>query len=176
MSYVVGERIYLRPMNRTDLGSPYQDWINDAENTAFTVAGAWPWSDGQLEEYWEANQSRTQLWLAASLLKNRALVGTARIYDIGWIHGVANRGVLVGKEFWGLGYATEIIGLLSVIAFDRLGLHKLRAHSVVANQGIIKVNERCGYVREGLGREEFCRNGQLYDVIHWGLLAREWRT
>ena len=49
-----------------------------------------------------------------------------------------------------------------------------RLDILINNAGIIKVNEDCGYSREGVLREEFYRNGKYHDVVYWGLLRSEY--
>jgi RimJ/RimL family protein N-acetyltransferase len=162
-------------MEQEDLRAAYARWINDEDNTAHTAAGSWSWSQDQLKQYYEAKQERNGVWLGIRRCEDDALVGTCSIYDVNWIHGTAKRGILIGKKFWGQGYATEAINLLSHIAFDKLNLRKLKSTTVAGNAGIERVNERSGYTREGLARQEFLRSGKAHDVVSWGLLAEEWR-
>jgi len=175
-AFLIGDRIYLRPFERTDLEGPYQDWINDPDVNHFLAAGAYPLSNDDLVAYYESNlKSDKQIFFAVVEKDTGKHIGSARIYNINWIYRKACRGIMIGdKTTWKKGYGLEVINLISAYAFNTLNLNKLISMTVEDNIGVRKVNERAGYKQEGLIRSEFYRDGKYYDLLYWGLLRSDY--
>ena len=55
--------------------------------------------------------------------------------------------------YWGLGYATEVAQALVQFGLDTLRLHRVEAGAATENITSIRVLEKVGMVREGLGRK-----------------------
>ena len=167
--FLVGEDVYLRPLERADLKGNYRNWINNSKVTAFTSAGTFPITDDEMEWYYESNLKGAAVLFAVVETSTGKHVGNARIYEIDWIARKASRGIMLSSQVWGKGYGLQVINLLSDYAFNTLGLNKLKSCTVTENEGIKKVNERAGYKQEGIVRQEFYRGGRFYDMYVWGL-------
>ena len=174
--FLIGERVYLRPLEEDDLKGPYKVWINDKEVTRYLDAGTFPVSDKNLQEYFEKNTKNTNSVIFAIVEKEtKQHIGNARIYKIDWIHRKACRGIMIGeKSSWGKGYGLEVINLISKYAFEYLNLNKLRSSTYSNNKGVAKVNKRAGYKIEGKAREEYFREGEYRDATHWAFLRSEY--
>tara|TARA_R100000935_G_scaffold4427_1_gene10469 strand:+ start:17873 stop:18364 length:492 start_codon:yes stop_codon:yes gene_type:complete len=60
-------------------------------------------------------------------------------------------------------------------AFETLKLHKICGQAVAYNIPSVKFHMSLGFIQEGLLREQYF-DGQSYnDVVHFGLLANEWK-
>jgi RimJ/RimL family protein N-acetyltransferase len=59
----------------------------------------------------------------------------------------------IHADFWGKGYATESLKAVLDFGFETLRLHRIEAGCAVANIGSIKVLEKAGMTREGIGRQ-----------------------
>jgi len=175
-NFVVGQRVSLRPFERSDVGGDYREWINDPDVVRFLASGAFPQTDDALLAYYESNaRSDEQVLFAIMEKENGRHIGNARIYSIDWINRKACRGIMIGdKSCWSKGYGVEVINLLSYYAFEILNLRKLTSSTVGDNIGIMKVNEKCGYRQEGCLREEFYRFDRYHDVIYWGILKEDY--
>jgi RimJ/RimL family protein N-acetyltransferase len=55
-------------------------------------------------------------------------------------------------------------------AFEEFGLVKIIAHVSTMNPASARVLEKCGFVREGLLRKHFLKDGQFLDVRLFALL------
>lgn len=75
----------------------------------------------------------------------------------------------------GNGYATAAGRLVAAHAFDELGLHRLEASVVDANDGSKRVLEKLGFEQEGVARRRWFTDGEWKDEIQYGLLAEEYR-
>ncbi|MFC1808895.1 GNAT family N-acetyltransferase [Candidatus Omnitrophota bacterium] len=175
-AFLIGKQVYLRPFERTDIESDYQNWLHDEEITRYLVVGSAPHTYDALVEYYNANaQSTNSFFFAIIAQDSDKIIGTARLFAIDWIHRKAKRGIMIGdKAYWGKGIGGEVINLISSFAFERLNLNKLISGTLAGNVGIHKINERCGYKREGLLRSEEYHVGQYHDVILWGLIREDY--
>lgn len=172
--FLIGEKVYLRPFEREDIRGPYRQWINDFEITRYLTAGAFPYSDEELDAYFDDNlKDRNAVFFAIVEKNSHKIVGTTRIHSINWIHRNALRGIMIDKQYWGKGYGSEAICLISVYAFEKLNLNKLKSHAFDDNIGVHKVNEKAGYKKEGTAIEEIFRDGQYHKIIYYGLLKSD---
>jgi len=60
---------------------------------------------------------------------------------------------LIHPDLWGKGYATEVLMSAVDFGFDTLKLHRIEAGCAVENIGSIRVLEKVGMTREGIGRK-----------------------
>jgi|LauGreDrversion4_2_1035121.scaffolds.fasta_scaffold05087_7 ribosomal-protein-alanine N-acetyltransferase len=174
--FIVGKKVYLRSFERSDLQGKYRAWLNDPDVIKFLAVGTYPQTEDGILKYFESNiNSDSQVFFAIIDKESDIHIGNARIYNIDRLNQKAHRGIMIGdKSYWNAGYGREVINLISAYAFETLNLRKLTSTTVGNNAGIIKVNEDCGYSREGVLREEFYRNGKYHDVVYWGLLRSEY--
>lgn len=57
------------------------------------------------------------------------------------------------KEYWGKGFATEVLNEVLRFCFEDLKLHRVEAGCAIDNIGSIKVLEKTGFIKEGTGRQ-----------------------
>jgi len=103
-------------------------------------------------------------------------VGVVNLVDIDysnlrcfWAYYLADpsiRGKGVGK--------TIELNILKFV-FDTLKLNKLCCEVLSFNEIVVKIHEKYGSKVEGIFREHIYKNGEFYDVVRMGILAREWR-
>lgn len=61
-------------------------------------------------------------------------------------------------------------------AFESLDLHKVCGQALAYNTPSVKFHTSLGFIQEGVLREQYF-DGQCYhDIVHFGLLANEWKT
>jgi ribosomal-protein-alanine N-acetyltransferase len=87
----------------------------------------------------------------------------------------AEIGFIIGREYWGLGYAGEAQRTAIEFGFDELALHRIEADTHPENERSARSLERLGFQPEGLLRERWVVDGVLSDSQIWGLLASERR-
>jgi len=73
-------------------------------------------------------------------------------------------------EHWSKGYATEAVKRIIEFAFDSLKLHRLSAGVATGNHASIRVLEKAGLIREGIGRKILPIRGEWYDNYSYSLL------
>jgi UDP-4-amino-4,6-dideoxy-N-acetyl-beta-L-altrosamine N-acetyltransferase len=72
----------------------------------------------------------------------------------------------------GLGSQIEYIVLRHV--FEALGLNKLWCEVLLDNEGVWKLHESFGFVREALYRQHVFKDGRFQDVVGLGMLSSDW--
>lgn len=174
--FIEGDNVYFRGFEREDLEGDYRNWINDPQVTHYLKVGSFPQTDDGLLAYYEREQaSNTSVFFAVIEKSSDKHIGNSHIYDIDWVHRSALRAVVLGdRSCWGKGYALEVLRLLNRYAFEVLNLHKLISSTCADNKAIQRLNEKVGFTQEGVGREEFYRDGIYYDRVYWGMLKAEY--
>ncbi len=173
--FIIGERIYLRGLDKADLEGSYFDWLNGREVTKFLDSGAFPNTMDKMEEYYRnVTSSPNNVMLAIIDKESDKHIGNIKLGTIDWITRVAPLGIMIGdKKFWGKGYGTEAIRLVLDYAFKRLNLHKVFAGVVAIHQASIKAFEKTGFEIEGKARSNCFIDGKYYDSLYLGITEED---
>ena len=173
--FLVGERIYLRPLEETDFTEEYVGWLNDYRVSKYLEAGRFPINLSGLRRYLERfENSKTDLILAIVEKETDRHIGNVTLNRIDWINRNADTSLIIGREeFRGKGIAAEVWNLLLDYAFKRLGLYKIIAGSIEDNSASIAVLKRLGFKVEGTLRSQVLIDGRYRDIIRFGLLRDE---
>ena len=188
-SLLVGERIYLRLLQDSDVTEEYLGWLNDSEVTRGLEAGKFPANFAEMQRRLEIFQN-TNRYLAFAIIDTATNqhIGNITLYDVNWLlhsafegnsnwdHCTVVPGIMIGrKDFWGRGFATEAQSLIIDYAFQHLGVHKVVHGPIANNLGSVKMSEKLGFVVEGVSRQEVFIDGKFRDEIMMGLFAHEFR-
>lgn len=174
--FLEGKRIYLREVRPSDVNERYYRWMNDPEITRFLESRFAPNAIENLRDYVAGKLGdRDNIFLAIVLKEEDRHIGNIKLGPIQWIHRLADIGLLIGeKDYWGKGYATEAIQLVSDYAFNVLNLHKVAAGCYGPNEGSARAFQKAGFVVEGVRKEQFYTNGSYVDDILLGLIRPDW--
>ena len=94
------------------------------------------------------------------------VIGHAGIYKIDKRIRRAEYGILIGtKAARGRGWGTKITNAISEYGFSVLGLHKIKALVLKENLPSYYMFKKCGYVDEGVLKDENFKNDRYYDVV-----------
>jgi len=173
--FIVGDRIYLRPLDVDDLDRCLR-WINDPE-LVDRLGRRHPMGRAQ-EETWLAGQYERadHLNLAIVLVDGDRHIGNCGFNAIDSVNRQAEFGILIGeKDAWGHGYGSEAARLVLDYGFDELGLHRISLGVYAFNDRAIRAYEKVGFVLEGTEREAYFRHGRFHDHHIMSVLASEWR-
>lgn len=176
--FLVGDRIYLRPLQESDLNDQYLRWLNDQDVTKYLEAGRFPVTPDDLRQYFERfAHGKDDLIFAIIDKVTEFHIGNVTLNHIQWVHRTADTGLMIGrKEFWGLGYAREAWTLVIDYAFRRLGLRKVIAGAIAENAASIRTLQKLGFRAEGVLRKELLADGEYRDVLRFGLFAGEFHA
>jgi len=173
--FLVGEKIYLRPLDLDDVNEKYLNWINDGEVIKL-LATVRPTPMYQLESYVKSVLDNPNFVFFAIVEKEtNKHIGNVKLGPIDWINRTTNYGLMLGdKDSWGKGYAQEAFILLLKFAFEKLNLHKVWDMATASNAASIKANQKVGFQIEGHLRKQLFKNGKYEDGVLLGLLAEDY--
>lgn len=173
--FIEGERVFLREVRQEDVTEQYYNWMNDQEITRYTESRFYPVSIGQLQSYVNSlDGKRDSVFMAIIDKASLQHIGNIKLGGIDWIHRRADIGIIIGaKTYWGQGYASEAITLISEYALNKLNLHKVWAGCYANNVGSIKAFLKAGFVQEGIQRKHCYCDGDYADVVLLGKIIEE---
>ncbi|WIM05116.1 MAG: GNAT family N-acetyltransferase [Candidatus Nitricoxidivorans perseverans] len=172
--FLVGEKVYLRGLEETDLDGPYFQWLNDQDSDEFTTHALWPNSRCKMQSFFDkVSDSTRDLVLAIVEKATDRHVGNIGLHEINWIHRKATLAILIGEaDSRGKGFGTEAVDLLVAHAFGRLNLHRVELGVRADNMAAIRAYANAGFREEGLFREALLSRGKYFDIVRMARLDR----
>jgi RimJ/RimL family protein N-acetyltransferase len=171
---MIGERIYLRILERTDIPTT-QKWINDSEMSA--IMGYLPTKSLVNQEKWYDSllNDNTRYIFAICFIENNEHIGNVALGKIDYVSRNAMFSIFIyEKKYRQNGYGSEATRLMLGFAFNRLNLHKVYLRTSPVFKDAIKMYERLGFVKEGILREHYYIDGQYSDKVLYSMLKREY--
>lgn len=136
-----------------------------------------PRTEGDLVRWIEeANTARDGFLFGIREPMAQTLLGYVQISEILWPQGSGWITLAVGPEHQGRGVGREALRLALRFAFEEVNLRRVQLTVFSYNAVAIALYERLGFRHEGAFREFLRRDGQVYDMLLYGLLEREWRA
>lgn len=174
--FLIGEKLYLRGVERQDLDGDYFQWLNDYEVTKFLESGRFPNTKDAMEEFYrDAALSGKNAFFAIIDKETDKYIGNIKLGPIDWYHRKASIGSMIGnKQYWGKGYSTEAIKLVVDYGLIRLGLNKLWAGVAANHEASRRAYEKAGFVLEGRSKGSFYFEGNIYDTLYLGITRDEY--
>ncbi len=83
---------------------------------------------------------------------------------------------LFDSALYGQGLGTEVTRLVLRFAFQELKLHRVDLNVLTYNRRAIACYEKCGFIAEGVDREDALIEGQWASDMRMGILEDEWRA
>ncbi len=82
-------------------------------------------------------------------------------------------GLAVHPDFRGNKVGDQAARLLQRYLIDELGFHRLQMEIYGFNERAMRHAERAGFIREGVRRKAYWRNGEWVDGVLYGLVAED---
>lgn len=138
----------------------------------------YPFAESRVRGLIEGEEkSTTSFPFAIRTLYSDDIVGQCAVDGISWSSRSGWVSIAIGEaEHRGLGLGSEAMGLLMRFCFDELNLNRIQLTVFSYNTIARRLYEKLGFVLEGTWREAVLRDGQAFDALHYGMLAREWRA
>lgn len=172
---IVGERIYLSPMNKEDV-EIFANWMNDFDVTDYIGRSGMLVTFSDEQKYLDNISNKNFIQFAIVTLEDDKLIGTISLENIIYINRSAILGIFIGdKEYRNNGYGTEAIKLLLDYGFNYMNLHSIRLDVIDFNERAKKCYKKCGFKENGRVRESIFINGKYYDVIKMDILSDEFK-
>ena len=171
---MVGERLYLSPVNTEDADT-YIKWMNDK-----SVAN-------NFDQYPRMVSSKSDMkWLfepgndmhryAIVLLDSDVMIGSISLHNIDHLNRNAFIGIFIGEEeHRGKGNGTEAIRLILDYGFNTLNLHNIMLSVSADNRAGIACYKKAGFRETGRRREWKFKDGKYTDVIYMDILENEYK-
>ncbi len=174
--FLLGENIYLRPLDLEDINNRYLNWLNDVTLAKFIPSMSFPATRSSVEQYVsKVNNDSNSIFLAIIEKDSGEHVGNLKLGPIDWIDRRACYGRLIGdKMARSKGYGSEAIQLILKYAFEILNLNKVTATCLASNKAAIRSNEKNGLAKEGLLKEDRYAEGHYQDVVAMGITRKKY--
>lgn len=113
--------------------------------------------------------------LAVRIPETRAFAGFVLFENDPELKSTAEAGYILLPEYWGNGYASEILQALLKLGFEELSLHRVYAKCDELNLASARVLEKGGLTYEGTLREHVWLRDHWRSTRYYGMLEREYR-
>jgi len=176
-AFLRGSKVYLRPLEHTDLNETYLGWLNDPEVTQYMETGTFPSTMHDLEKFYQGvTGSKTEVIFAVADRKSHRHVGNVKLGPINWVHRNAMFGIMIGdKGLWGSGVGEEATRLIADYAFQRLNLNRVTLGVFAEHESAVRCYEKVGFRVEGRIRQDLFLEGEYKDRLWMGLLRSEYK-
>jgi RimJ/RimL family protein N-acetyltransferase len=105
-----------------------------------------PFSEGAAREWIRGRQWKAEPGFCTAIRLRHPVRSLIGLVGVGG--DPVNSAYLLGRAYWGLGYATEAMAAFLSTAFDRFGLESITASAFADNPASFRVLEKLGFVRE----------------------------
>lgn len=174
--FLTGDQIYLSPLIKEDATSEYVNWLNDPDVCKDNSHATFPNTLDKTVKYIESIiSSKIEIVFAIRWKKNDAHIGNVSVQNINWINRSGEIAILIGnKKYWNKGVGSEAYKLIINYGFNTLNLNRMSSGQTISNDGMNKVCEKNGMVKEGLLREVLFKNGKYVDAAIYSILYKDY--
>ena len=121
----------------------------------------------------QTSYSGGEYQFAIERLDNGRFIGQCGFVQVSWKNRRAEIAIMLDSHALGQGFGTDAVSVLCKFAFDELNLHKLKATVFDFNLPAIRCYEKCGFVQEGILKDEVYREGKYHNAIVMALYKTE---
>jgi diamine N-acetyltransferase len=174
--FLIGERVYLRPVERADLVQ-IREWANDPELRRLT-GEVKPMTPAGAEAFLEkVYNDPDRVWFIVASHQNDTPIGEAGLLRMFPPWRTTDLTLIIGeKDARGKGYGTEAIDLLLDYAFGYLNFHRVAVGVVGFNTDALRFYENVGFRREGVQRDGYYYDHKYHDFVMMSILEDEYRA
>lgn len=168
----VSEHVKLRPLEREDLRFVHQLNNNDSI-MRYWFEEAYE-SFAELQQLYERNihnQTERRFIVAAP---DGEPAGLIELVEINHLHRRCEFQIAIHPSYQGRGYAWRSTRIVMDYAFSVLNIHKLYLHVDKENRRAVRIYEQCGFVPEGVLKDEFFMNGRYRDAVRMCLFQPDY--
>lgn len=153
-------RTLLRPPTEADLDDIVAE-INDFDIVRMLARVPFPYSRADAEDFLAWSQSsRNDVNLV--VVKDGKVIGCAGVNDI---RSTCEFGYWLGKLHWRQGLATEAGRAFLAFCFGELGIDTIGAGAFADNPSSLRVQEKLGFIRTGVGLRHSLARGRQVEHI-----------
>lgn len=171
--FLLGERIYLRPLEPAQDSHVYSTWMNDSDTRRYF--SIYPTSDTRGRERLEQlYKDGKHIIFGVARCSDNQLIGLVGLKDINTLNQSAEFYNIIDRRFWGQGYGTECTKLMFHYGFMELNLNRIQTQDMEENIGGQRADEKAGMKYEGTLRQVILRFGTYHNVRIYSILRDEY--
>lgn len=102
------------------------------------------------------------------------MIGTAGVLFWDQAARRSEIGYAMSWAYWGLGLMSEVVREVLRFGFEEMDLNRIEARCDARNSASAGVLRKWGFQHEGTLREQFVQHGELWDMLLFAILRREW--
>jgi len=170
------DRLVLRGLDERDVPA-IVGFCKDREIARGTRSVPHPYTEEAAREFLThtgagLNKETCYVW-GIALADSGQVIGDTGL-EVDRANNNAETGFIVGKQWWGHGYATEACRAALAWGFESLGLHRIFGHCMTWNEASARVMLKAGMLEEGTLRGHYLKWGVYEDARVFGLTRPDW--
>lgn len=172
---LTGQKVRLRAYRKEDIPQA-QAYMNDVEVRRNLAPGIpYPFTLENEEKWYSTLSGANETYsFAIETLEDEKYIGGCGVNHIDWKNSAVTVGIFIGdKNYWSRGYGTDAMNLLVKFIFEQMNVNKVKLQVYSFNDRARKCYEKCGFVKEGILRQEIFRDGRYHDIYAMGILREE---
>jgi [ribosomal protein S5]-alanine N-acetyltransferase len=123
--------------------------------------------------WWLTKGIKSQSRHAAIVLNDVCIGGVSVVFGQAETQLSGEIGYWLGRDFWGRGFATQAVNLMTTDVFNTTDLVRIHAQVFAPNSASRHVLQKCGYREEGLLRKAIVKNNRIMDLYLYSRLREE---
>ena len=121
----------------------------------------------------QQNPSRGRMIWAVFQKSDRSFIGEVGMSYSGAKYRRGHIHYLLDPNYWGQGYATELVRALLDFGFKEFNMHRIEAGVATENKASIRVLEKVGMQKEGQHRKILPIRGEWVDNYHYAIVESD---
>lgn len=176
MARLAGTNVMLREFRWEDLPD-MRRWITDGEatkylGTRFVRPQTWEQTENMLRGLLTGEVGGENLVIADK--GTLAYLGQISLQGVDRFTQQGELAVIVAREHWRKGIGEEAVGLMLQYAFRTLNLNRVWLKVFQEHQAAVRLYMKCGFVLEGVLRQDAYLEGRYRDTMIMSVLRRDY--
>ena len=172
--FLESERLFLTPQIADDFDEHYR-WNHDREMVYLDDRYFRPeYYDPARKKYLERIADKSNMCFAVIDKNSGEHIGIIELYDIDNYERKCYWGEVLDRKYWRQGYGEEAARLLITYVFEDLGFRRLKSYTHSGNQASMAFQEKLGFVKEAVLRQEYFFGGAFVDGVDYGMLKEDY--
>jgi len=145
------DTLILKELEPDNVTNKYVNWLNDPEVNQYLESRFVQQNKHTVKMFVKnCKNSKVDFIFGIFLLDGVTHIGNIKLGPVSVYHKHASIGIMIGdKEYWGKGFESQAISMITQFGFNQLKLEKLCAGCYESNIGSKKAFEKSGYQVEG---------------------------
>lgn len=174
--FLESERVFLTPRTMAEFDEHYR-WDHDREMVYFDAMPYRPKNyEKAKEEYEKLLKDDKAMSFSVIIKESGANAGLVAVYGINDYEHRCIWGIALTAEYRHQGIGTECALLVLDYVFNELGFRRLKSFTHSGNIPSMRFQEKLGFVKEGVMRQESFCGGAYVDSIHYAMMKGEYEA